>query len=305
MTVTVGEKVPEVSAIIATYNMGQYLADAIRSVLGQSRSNLELLVIDDGSTDNTREVVASFQSDPRLQYYWQPNSGQTRAKNVGINRARGVFVAFCDADDLWTTDKLELQLPAFDDAGRVAVVYSRHRRIDTDGVSLVHAEDSASLPSGQVTQQLFIENFVSFGTATIRLSYLKDMGGFDEALRMGIDWDLWLRLSTRYEFRFVDAVTCLYRVWPGQMSRNWRSRYEYAFRIMEHFLAEHPGVVPAATVNEAYAHCYVQRGRLRAKLDGEYVNAIRDIFRALRYRPCYLLAWKSFLRVGALAATSI
>ena len=121
---------------------------------------------------------------------------------------------------------------------------------------------------------------------------------------MGIDWDLWLRLSTKYEFRYVDRVTYLYRIWPGQLSTNWQGRYEHAFRIMERFLSEHPGAVPTDTVNEAYAHCYVQRARLRAELNGEYLNAIRDVFRALRYRLRYLPAWRSFVKIGALAATS-
>ena len=136
------EDKPLVSVVIATYNMGQYLADAIRSVLDQTRPNLELLVIDDGSTDNTRDVVAGFEADARLRYRRQPNSGQARAKNVGIALARGRFIAFCDADDLWTTDKLERQLHAFDDAGRVAVVYGRNRKIAADGSPLAHADES-------------------------------------------------------------------------------------------------------------------------------------------------------------------
>jgi glycosyltransferase involved in cell wall biosynthesis len=295
---------PLVSVIIATYNMGQYLADAIRSVLEQSRPNLELLVIDDGSTDNTREVVNSFKEDTRLRYHWQPNSGQTRAKNVGVSLARGSFIAFCDADDLWTADKLERQLPAFDDKGRVAVVYSRNRKVDENGMPLANSHNLTPLPSGQVTRQLFIENFVSFGTAIIRRSCLEEVGGFEEAHRMGIDWDLWLRLSIKYEFRYVDAVTYLYRIWPGQISRNWRGRYEHAFRIMKRFIAEHPGAVPTATVNEAYAHCYAQRALLRAELDREYFNAVGDIYNSLKYRPLYLPAWRTFVKIGALATAS-
>ncbi len=295
---------PLVSVILATYNMARYLADAIRSVLKQSQPDLELLVIDDGSTDHTREITESFKDDVRLRYYWQPNSGQTRAKNVGIGLACGQFVAFCDADDMWTTDKLERQLPAFDDAGRVAVVYSRNRRVDENGVPLGSSSSSPLFPSGHVTQQLFVENFISFGTAMIRRSCLTEVGGFDETHRMGIDWDLWLRLSTKYEFRYVDAVTYLYRVWPGQISRDWRGRYEHAFRIMERFIAAYPNTVSVTTVNEAYAHSYAQRARLRAELDGEYLNAIGDVFSSLRYQPSYLFAWRTLAKIGILATTS-
>lgn len=291
------ENDPEVSAIIATYNMGQFLDNAIQSVLSQSCPNLELLVIDDGSTDNTREVVASFETDSRLRYYWQPNSGQTRAKNVGINLSRGRFIAFCDADDQWTTDKIQLQLPAFNGSEQIAVVYSRSHKIDTDGLLIVNGENLRSFPSGKVTQQLFIENFVCFGTAMIRRNCLFDTGVFDETLRMGIDWDLWLRLSTKYEFCYVDAVTYLYRVWPGQMSRNWRGRYENCFNIMQDFLEKYPGFVSKKTISEAWAHTYTSRGRIRSYQSGEHFRAMIDIIKATHHLPSYWPAWRLIGRI--------
>ena len=104
------DSIPEVSVIIATYNMGQYLPLAVRSVLAQTRGNLEVHVVDDGSTDDTAEVMRQFARDARVHYHWQPNGGQTKAKNLGIGRARGAFISFCDADDLWTPDKLAVQL---------------------------------------------------------------------------------------------------------------------------------------------------------------------------------------------------
>jgi glycosyltransferase involved in cell wall biosynthesis len=298
----VAEQTPKVSVIIATYNMAQFLGDAIASVLAQTVPDLEVVIVDDGSKDNTAEVIAKFASDPRVHYHKQANSGQTKAKNVGVRHSRGTYIAFCDADDLWLPDKLERQLPLFDAEGKVGVVYSRNRRILTEGEHAPEADENVYY-SGEVTPQLFYFNFISFGTAIVRRRCIDEFGAFDEQFRMGIDWDLWLRISTRYQIRFLDAVTYLYRVWPGQMSTNWRGRYDHAFRIMEKFLREYPGRIEPAFLREAYAHTYTERARLRALLDGDFRGALSDIGTALRYKISYLPAWKSIGRVCVNVAT--
>lgn len=291
---------PQVSVIIATYNMAQFLGEAIESVLQQTVRDLEVIVVDDGSTDATGEVMARYSSDPRVRYHRQSNAGQTRAKNAGIALAKGRLIAFCDADDLWTPTKLERQLPLFDAEGKVAVVYGKNRRISLSGEPM-GAESEGDFRSGKVTEALFQYNFISFGTAVVRRSCLDEFGGFNEVYRMGIDWDLWLRISTRYEIAFLDEVVYLYRVWPGQMSNNWRGRYEHAFRIMQSFLEKYPNAVDRRIVQRAYAHSYTERARLRATIDAQYREAFGDAFTALRYAPTFLPAWKIFLRVAAIA----
>jgi glycosyltransferase involved in cell wall biosynthesis len=290
-----------VSVIIATYNMGHYLGDAIASVLAQTMDDLDVHVVDDGSTDGTRDLVKQFSSDPRMHYYWQENAGQTRAKNRGIQSSRGSLIAFCDADDMWKADKLERQYPLFDREGTVGVVYSRTVKLLESGAE-VDAADGILRPSGKVTAELFKYNFVPFGTAVVRRRCLEQLGAFDERYRMGIDWELWLRLSTVYEFQFLDAVTYVYRIWSGQMSTNWRGRYEHCFRIMEDFMDEHPGAVPPDVVREAWAHSFVQRARLRSLLAGEHSNAIMDVATALRHKPAYVPAWKLLGRICLTAA---
>jgi hypothetical protein len=121
---------------------------------------------------------------------------------------------------------------------------------------------------------------------------------------MGIDWDLWLRISTRYDIAFVDAVTYLYRVWPGQMSNNWRGRYDAAFSIMKDFLERHPGVVSEDVIREAYADSFTERARLRSLQSYEHLNALRDAFRAIGHMPSYAPAWKVIARIAATAMTS-
>ena len=290
---------PAVSVVIATYNMAQYIAQAIESVLNQTYADLDLHVVDDGSSDDTRMVVAAIR-DPRVHYHWQSNAGQTKAKNLGIRNSTGRFIAFCDADDFWTPHKLAVQLPCFEGSDNVGVVYSRRSQVMADGTSLPDPEDD--FHSGRITEQLFKHNFISFGTAVVRRRCLEEMGVFDEGYRMGIDWDLWLRISTRYEFSFVDDVTYIYRVWPGQMSSNWRGRYEHAFRIMESFVDKHPGLISPAVINEAYAHSYTNRGRIRAIVDRDYGNGAKDAITALRRDVLYVPAWKLLARILLLAS---
>jgi glycosyltransferase involved in cell wall biosynthesis len=287
---------PAVSVVIASYNMGCYIGDALASVLSQTMDNFDVHVVDDGSTDNTRKVVAQFSHDRRVHYYWQENAGQARAKNLGIQSSRGTLVAFCDADDLWKPDKLERQCPIFSQTEAVGVVYTRASQIFEDEAE-EKANSLVSYYSGKITAELFKCNFIPFGTAVVRRRCLQELGAFDERYRMGIDWELWLRISTRYEFQFLDAVTYVYRVWKGQMSTNWRGRYEHAFRIMTDFLSEHPEMVHAEVIREAWANSFVQRARVRSLRSGEHVSAVLDIARALRLMPGYPLAWWSLARI--------
>lgn len=279
---------PLVSVVIATYNSGPYLQEAIDSVLRQSIPDLELLVIDDGSTDNTRALVSSVQ-DERLSYTWQANAGQTVAKNHGVRLARGEFIAFCDGDDFWYPNKLELQLPRFAASGDVGVVYSATQLIDEHGKEL--SQPPSELHRGKVTEQLFMRNFVPFGTAVVRRECMTRAGGFDESLPMGIDWDLWLRISAHYDFDFVATPTYAYRVWSGQMSRNWRGRYSCAFRIMQKFVDEHPGRVSARLKRLALADTYANRGR--ARMHEHPFGAISDGLRAVALDPVQPYSWKT------------
>jgi len=279
--------------------MAQYLGDAIDSVLKQTMADLEILVIDDGSTDGTSELMARYLGEQRVRYSWQENSGQTRAKNAGIAMARGRFIAFCDADDLWVPEKLAHQLPLFEGSTAIGVVYGRRQRMLSTGE--LFGEDDEICYRGRITEKLFRANFIPFGTAIVRRSCFEEFGIFDERYRMGIDWHLWLRISTRYEFAFVDAVIYMYRVWPGQMSTNWRGRYDAAFRIMEEFLDEYPSMLPRSVIDEAYAHSYTERARHRSLWGREYWQGIRDVFTALQYRKMYLPAWKLMIRIGVTA----
>ena len=283
-----------VSVVMATYNCRRFIGDAIRSVLAQTYRNLELHVVDDGSTDGTREEVAPFLQDSRVRYHYQANAGQTVAKNCGIRHSRGEFVAFCDADDAWLPDKLALQLPHFALDPRVGVVYSRVQLIDERGAPLdPRRYEEPTYHSGKVTAELFKNNFIPFGTAVVRRRCLDTVGGFNERYRMGIDWELWLRISLHDDFLFVDARTYRYRVWANQMSTNWKGRYDNQFAIMKEFAANHGDALDPAVLRVATAHSFATRARARVISSGAYSGGLADVVQALRVAPTLLLAWKT------------
>jgi len=295
---TVGQT-PTVSVVIAAYNMAQYVQQAVRSVLAQTYGDLEVIVVDDGSTDGTAEVIEAFAADDKVRLVRQQNQGQPKAKNAGIRAARGEFIAFCDADDLWDPRKLELQLPAFDDP-MVGVAYSLTMTIDDAGRPT--GEMSGHGPSGHVLAELFIRNFVPFGTTIVRRRVIETCGMFDESLAMGIDWDLWLRVARSWKFAQIAAPLYLYRVWPGQMSKNWKGRYEHSFRIMRKFIAAHPDALPRKVVRRAYADSYVQLGICYAILEKNRWSALAKFWQGACADPLFWMAWKEmgklFVRLG-------
>lgn len=284
---------PLVSVVIATYNMANYLPLAVRSALAQTYGNIEVLIIDDGSTDGTAEAVAPFLADPRVRYRKQGNGGQALAKNRGIRDSSGEYVAFLDADDLWTPDKLEAQMPLFAASPAVGVVYSAFAYIDEKGDRLPVVP--GKLHRGRVSAPLLIFNFVGFGTAVVKRECFERFGVFNENLRMGIDYDLWLRFSTQYEFDYVDRQLLYYREWPGQMSRHWKSRYLNGIEIMKNFLQEFPGAVDKRTADEAWAHTYSGFGTCARGSGNGRREALEHYFRALRYKPDYFPAWKGIV----------
>lgn len=286
---------PLVSVVIATYNTAQYVPAAVASVLGQNWSNIEVVVVDDGSTDDTESRLNDYCNDPRVRYIKTENCGQPQAKNRGIKIARGDFIGFCDADDLWREDKLELQMPAFANP-TVGIVYSEVSYLDECGDALSKPQPYER-HSGRITDKLVIKNFVPFGTAIIRKACVDDLGAFDESLPMGIDWDLWLRYSVNWEFHYVPEQTYLYRVWPGQMSSNYRGRYDNAFLILNKFIDAHPSIVPRALVHRAWSDMYISRGIHVATAERTWGEPLRDILNGLRCDVSYWPAWKALAKL--------
>ncbi|RZV51862.1 MAG: glycosyltransferase family 2 protein [Pseudomonadales bacterium] len=286
---------PLVSVVIATFNMSQYLPAAVNSILAGTYKNVEVIIIDDGSTDDTGRIIENSVDDDRVRYIRQQNLGQPKAKNHGLREATGEFIAFCDADDLWEPNKLELQLPLFADAS-VGVVYSEISNIDQHQQPLPQPEPQ-DRHRGTVTNELLIKNFVPFGTAVIRRECVERSGYFDEQFRMGIDWDLWLRYSLDWQFDYVEDRTYIYRVWDGQMSTNYRGRYEHAFAILANFETNHGEKVAKHVMRSAWADNYISKARTYVHHEGRSIYSLRLLAKGIFLEPLSLKGWKCLFRI--------
>ncbi len=220
---------PEISIIMPAYNAAQTIPKTIQSVLDQTFTDFELIVINDGSTDQTVEQVESFQ-DHRIHLFSFPNAGPQKSRNRGIAKAQGTYLAFLDADDLWTSTKLADQLEALKTHPEAGFVYSWTDWIDEG--DRVWRRGSHVAVEGDVLQRLLLNDFIGSGSnPLVWADAIKTVGGFDEAILGGQDWEMWLRLAAHYPVTVVAKVQVLYR--KASTSRAWSNnvqRQEKGFR---------------------------------------------------------------------------
>jgi len=199
-----------VSIIIPAYNAADYLKEAVDSVLAQTYKNIEIIVVDDGSTDDTRSALESYVASGKIKYIYQKNKGLAGARNTGIKNASGKYVAFLDADDLFLPDKVAEQARALEENPGYGVCYSDLLHFSEDGKVYHHRYN---YPSGDIFEQLLHRQFVNPLTVVARRELFTKYGFFDESLRRSEDWDLWLRLARAgVKFYFLDERLARYRV---------------------------------------------------------------------------------------------
>jgi len=221
---------PVVSVVMAAKNYARFLPIAVESVLAQTFPDWELVIIDDGSTDETPTAVRPFLSDRRVRYVRSDRLGQSRAKNLGANLSRGEFLAYLDADDAWRPTKLEKQLSLFRENSVIGVCFCRRALINENGCPLPGTDLPA--PRGHILEKLFLRNFVCFSSVVVRRQVFEHIGGFDPEWDLAIDYDLWLRVARHYEFDFVDEPLVLYRTGHGNLSKRLADRVATADSIM-------------------------------------------------------------------------
>ena len=209
---------PRVSVILPTYNRAHYLEEAICSVLCQTFHDFELIVIDDGSTDNTADVLAFFD-DPRLHVIVQKNLGRSRARNAGLRTARGSYIAFLDSDDLYLPHKLEQQVKFLDENTSYGMVYTPAACIDDDEASLAYVYPAPV--SGRIYPQIafFKPLTITLPTVMLRSEVLEEVGHFDDNMERFEDTDLWRRVSKHFLIGKLDEATCLVRTHSGNELR--------------------------------------------------------------------------------------
>ena len=228
----------KVSVIIPAFNSAATIIATVESALGQTLSDLEVIVVDDGSTDDTLALVSAIH-DPRLRVIRATHGGVAHARNLGIEEARGEFLAFLDADDMWTADKLEAQVAALAADSEADAVYSWTVFLDDQGRYLFAKEPQYF--SGDVYAELLVTFFLAGGSNVLaRRRCIDAAGRFDESVQPVEDWEYWLRVAKMARFATVFRYQVLYRFTAGSASSAVEG-YQLAIeRVAEKAFSEAP-----------------------------------------------------------------
>jgi len=272
---------PLVSVVIPVFNGERTIGRAIASALDQGDQRLDVVVVDDGSTDRTREAVVPFGE--RVRLVAQPNLGAAAARNRAVTESRGEFVAFLDADDEWLPGRVERALrPMLDDAG-VGATFCRLYRQYPDGSRDIYGE--AYHRSRAFTEYLWPSSFVQTSGATCRRSALDRVGPTDDTLRSHDELDLWIRLAEEFRIVEIEEPLGVFHDTPGSYSKRWedsRSEADY-YKVIEKALARRPDRYAAhrrVIMADAHLHwgiLYLVRGR--------HGRARPFLLRSFRARP--------------------
>lgn len=291
---------PLISIVIPVYNGEKSIVKTIESAVNQTFTDFELIIINDGSQDGTLETISQI-TDSRLQVFSYENSGVTVSRNRGIEKASGEFIAFLDADDLWTPDKLQSQLFALQENPEAAVAYSWTDWIDESGKFL--RPGSHITANGDVYKKLLLINFLDNGSnPLIRKQALLEIGGFDELLPPSEDWDMWLRLAAKYDFVGVPFPQVLYRFSTNSASSNVLRLESSCLRLIEKTFAQADGSLQPL---KRYSLANIYKYLIYKSLEGfpeqkKGWNAIKFLWNALRNQPDLFgkrIIWKVLFKI--------
>ena len=274
---------PQVSVVIPAYNAAATLRQTLATVAEQTHADLEIVVVDDGSTDDTASL-ARDAGDERLRVISVSNGGVARARNHGIEEARGDFVAFLDADDLWRPAKLERQVEVLAAHPDVGMCFAGAERIDEHErtVEVIPAYEYADWCEALLLYSVVVSGSCSSGM--VRRELALEAGGFDPAFSQTADWDFWLRLSRITRFAPVSEPLVMYRTHAGNMSSNIALLERDTFAVLDRFFAD-PASAPYASLRrQAYCnHWMICSGSyLHA---GQIASSARCLVKGLRAYP--------------------
>lgn len=275
---------PKVSVIVPAYNISKYILDALQSIKKQTYKNYEVLIIDDGSLDETPSIVEDFcKSNQQFKLLKKANGGLSSARNYGIDHAKGQYIALLDGDDIYSKDKLANHVAHLDNDPSIGVVYSASKAIRDDGKPTFFILSGKPLYKDLLTS-LLCKNFIGHGSnGVFRRCLIDEVGNFDESLPSSEDLDFWLRVAStrRWKFHREKAILSYYRVRPSGLSFNISRMRKCNEQVLSMALDRTPkSVAPILPKAHAYMFRYLARLSLTS---GDIPQAREYISKSLSY----------------------
>ena len=268
---------PKVSVIIPTYNRASYICETIDSVLDQTFTDYEIIVVDDGSTDNTKEIVSLHieKYSKKIRYFYQENRGEAGARNTGIKESKGEYIAFLDSDDIWHREKLEKQIKALEGSD-VSLVYCSMYIIKDGYVN--YKKRKPSSPALNFHDLLLGGKSIPM-TGLVKKNDLDKVGLFDESIKLACDYDMWLRFSMKYKIKFMNEPLAFYRRHASNISRDLGAVKICGIKIFNKMLSNNTGI-PKKLLKSKLSREYYGLGKIYYD-KGEFKSAILQVYNAI------------------------
>lgn len=286
---------PLISVIIATYNRRDYIVEAVQSALQQSYPQLEVIIVDDGSTDDSRALIEQhFACDPRVAYHYQENNKRAAAFNLGLQFAKGEFIAILDSDNRWLPHRLEAGYNALLTNPHYDIVYGDNILINEQGQEI--SRKNMHRYSGYITPHLMRDNCVSINTALVPRRCYDQLGPMDSSCKRADDYELWLRFSTAYRFLYIPEFMAEYRVMEDQLSTDKRGRFAATEQILKNFQRRFPSALSQQQFRQGWAFFYTRKARYYASV-GDTREALKSMLRAMTFNPLGKTTWRSLAAI--------
>ena len=287
---------PAVSVIIPAYNSGAYLHAALESVRAQSFQDLEVLVVDDGSTDNTYDVARTYAAAwPRLRVIRTEHAGLATARNRALAEMAGQWIALLDADDLWLGEKLHKCMEYLAAHPQLSVVYHPMKPIASDGRPI--KVRTKRCRSGWLTERLFHRAFLQDPTAVFHKRVIETVGGFDQSLPVCVGHEFWLRVSTKFEIGLLNEPLALRRCHDSSLAQADQVRASRVkMEMLERFYFDRDGrsLIPPSGAMRRLAKVRYHTGRLYLS-QREYKLAAQCLRKAISYSPAFVKSYPYYL----------
>lgn len=274
---------PLVSVVVPTFNRAASIDRALNSVITQTYDNWELIVVDDGSQDQTPSILSKYSENPRITLLRQENRGQSAARNVGVSYAKGKYLAFLDSDDEWLPTKLSQQILIAEQNDDYGVFYCDEIWVDNNS-GLELPQPDITRHSGKIAKDLITSNFVSFTSSLVRKDLFDDCGGFDESMRGGEDYDLWLRLSLNCRFLYSPFLGTRYSIAGNRITDNFEVVFGANKRALEKLFRDNSHEFGWVDRRRALAQLLARRGQYRLGA-GKRTVALQDFILSIIMLP--------------------